>query len=228
VSDFFEPPEPSTAPPRPARHRLPPWLSAPSGTLPGVVALELVLAQTAKVAVCVTRLGVYPSGFEIDLVTMAGAEDDDALDPKLFLRPWMRDQLAAGYAGLPAEMLRFGVEFADGTKATNTAARFSLGGRGTQPDLHNEPDGPVLHAGGGGGAGGNWRQSMWVWPLPPAGSLTFVCEWPAADIPLTRHEIDAQLILDAAARARVIFSDEHLPDPPTADDARIAKGERGA
>jgi hypothetical protein len=38
------------------------------------------------------------------------------------------------------------------------------------------------------------------------------------DIPLTRSELDAQLILDAAARAKVIFSEEHLPEPPYEDD----------
>lgn len=41
-----------------------------------------------------------------------------------------------------------------------------------------------------------------------------VCEWPAMDIPLTRSELDAQTIRDAASRAQVIFSDEHLPEPP--------------
>jgi hypothetical protein len=45
-----------------------------------------------------------------------------------------------------------------------------------------------------------------------------VCEWPAMGIPLTRSELDAQPILDAATRAQVIFSDEHLPEPPDEDD----------
>jgi hypothetical protein len=38
------------------------------------------------------------------------------------------------------------------------------------------------------------------------------------DIPLTRSEVDAQSILDAAARAQVIFSDEQLPEPPDEGD----------
>ena len=29
-----------------------------------------------------------------------------------------------------------------------------------------------------------------MWPLPPIGPLFFVCEWPAAGIPLTRVEVD--------------------------------------
>ena len=64
--------------------------------------------------------------------------------------------------GLPDEMLRFGVQFADGGKATNTGG------------LHYDeepPPGPVMHGGGGGGGGGDWRQSEWVWPLPPPGPV---------------------------------------------------------
>jgi hypothetical protein len=36
----------------------------------------------------------------------------------------------------------------------------------------------------------------------------FVCEWPAAGIPLSRQELDAQMLLDAAARARALFPTE--------------------
>jgi hypothetical protein len=68
-----------------------------------------------------------------------------------------------------------------------------------------------MHHGGGGGGGGDWRQSEWVWPLPPPGPLAFVCEWPAAGIPLSRSEINAQMILDAARRAEVIFPDVGTP-----------------
>ena len=57
-----------------------------------------------------------------------------------------------------------------------------------------------------------------MWPLPPPGSMTFVVEWPAQDIPLTRYEIDVQPLHDAAERAQVIFSDDHLPDPPDDED----------
>jgi hypothetical protein len=47
-------------------------------------------------------------------------------------------------------------------------------------------------------------------PASAPRTSTFICEWPAAGIPLTRHEIDAQLILDAAERARPIY----CPDGP--------------
>jgi hypothetical protein len=204
VNEFFEPP-PRPAAPEPLRYRMPPWLGAPRGTLPGVVAFERILAQTDKVAVCVTRLAAYPTGFELDFVTMT-ADDQDDLDP---LSVHHHHGMHRGGADeIPPEMLRLGVQFADGSKATNTG--------GFHHD-RNPPAGPVMHAGGGGGGGGSWRQTQWVWPLPPPGPVGLVCEWPAMNIPLTRSELDAQTILDAAARAQVVFSDQHLPDFPDDD-----------
>jgi hypothetical protein len=41
--------------------------------------------------------------------------------------------------------------------------------------------------------------------MPPSGPVVVVCEWPGGGISLTRHELDAQLILDAADRARALF-----------------------
>jgi hypothetical protein len=208
---------------------MPPWLGAPNGVLPGIVPLEIVLARTAQVAVCVTRLGAYPSGFDLDLVTMAGEEADE-LDPLLFEGRRFR-QRREGVEEIPEGMLRFGVEFADGGKATNTAdqslANLAGGTIGvltmtSGSDEPQEPARPVLSLGGGGGGGGNWRQSIWIWPLPPAGRLTFACEWPEANIELTRHQIDAQLILDAATRAQVIFSDV-FPDPTASAEERTGK-----
>jgi hypothetical protein len=201
VSDFFEPPPTPPDRPQPTRYRTPPWFGAPAGTLPGVVALELVLARTDTVAVCVSRIAAYPTGFSFEIVTLTDQRRED-LDPLLFEHPRLQRMRSPGE--IPPELMRFGVRFADGTKVTNT---------GGMPLRAGKPDGPVM-IGGGGGGGGRWNQQQWVWPLPPAGPLLVVCEWPAADIPLTQTELDAQLILDAARRAQVIFNDDHLPEPP--------------
>jgi len=182
LSDFFEPP-PEPPVPEPQRYRTPPWFGAPSGTLPGVVAVERILAQTDDVAVCVTRVAGHPTQHYRG---RRGAAD-----------------------GIPPEVLRIGVQFSDGSKATNTG--------GFRHDRH-PPAGPVMHPRGGGGGGGRWSHTLWVWPLPPPGPLTLVCEWPAMGIAVTRSELDAKPILDAAARAQVIFSDDHLPEPPDVDD----------
>ena len=213
VSDFFEPPPPRRVP-EPQRYRMPAWFGPPVGTLPAVVPLERVLARTDRVAVCATRLAAYPSGFEFDIVTMS-TDDEHELDPLLFGAPHRR-HLGSGGAAIPPEMLRVGVQFADGSKATNT---------GGFHDANGPPPGAVMHPGGGGGGGGSWRQTLWVWPLPPPGPLVLACEWPALEIPLTRCEIDAQAVLDAAARAQVVFSDAHLPEWPHDDDGPPVAGE---
>lgn len=206
MSDFFEPPPPPDEPDEDYRSP-PPWFGAPGGTLPGVVALELVLARNEKVTVCVTRLAGYPTGFEFELITMA-AFGQDELDLSPFHHYRRRACRSVHEQGLDPELLRIGVQFSDGAKATNTGGFH----RDQEP-----PAGPVMHSGSGGGGDGRWRQEMWVWPLPPPGPVAFVCEWPTAGIPLTRSELDAQNILDAAGRAQVIFADQ----PATGSSASL-------
>ena len=188
-----------------------PWFGPPRGTLPAVVPLERVLARTDKVAVCLSRLAAYPTGFEFDVVTLS-AEEDHQLDPLLF-PVQHRFHRGSGDERIPREMLRIGVQFADGSKATNT---------GGFQHSSNPPSGPTMNPGGGHGGGGSWRQTFWVWPLPPPGPLILACEWPAVDIPLTRSEIASQTILDAATRAQVVFSEEHLPWPPDDNGPPVA------
>ena len=157
---------------------------------------------------CVSRLSVYPTGLEFDLLANSAPDAGDEVLNALLLGPLGHHlrRCAVG-SEIPDEMLRFGVEFADGRRATKT------GGRGARR-ADTEPAGPVLNGGSGGGGGGRWRAAMFLWPLPPPGRLVLVCEWPAAGIPLTRTEIDARAVLEAALRAQVIFEDH-----PGADDA---------
>jgi hypothetical protein len=167
--------------------------------LPGVVALELVLADNERAAVFLGRCSAYATGFELEVRVLVRAGADE-LDPSLngiYHRP--------GRGSTYEEMLRFGIAFSDGRKATNVAGPPHGGRLARGP---REPPDPVLWGMGGGGGGGRWRQDFWVWPLPPPGPVGFVCEWPAAGIPLSRAEIDAQVLLDAAGRARALFPNE--------------------
>lgn len=102
--------------------------------------------------------------------------------------------------------LHFGLQLADGGKAT-TVERLQPG---------EPPSTPHLAKRGVQGLGGRgFDADLWLWPLPPPGPLAFIVEWPEQGIPLTRREIDAQLILAAAARVEQLWPDERpLPMGP--------------
>jgi hypothetical protein len=202
MGGFFEFPEPEPAPPRPPRSPALPWHGPPHGALPGAVPLELVLARNDRAAVGVTKLGAYPTGFDFDVVVVTN-EGEDELEPNVIGHPYGRRR---GRFDAEREMLRFGVQFADGGKVTNLPGP----GRGHAGMGDEPPPSPVMHQQGGGGGSGEWRQRFWVWPLPTPGPLTFACEWPAAGIELTLVEVDAQLVIDAAGRAQQLF--EHTAD----------------
>lgn len=166
--------------------------------LPGAVPLELVIARNERAAVAVTKLGAYPAGFDFDLLIIV-ADTDDELDPMAmgFHRPGRR-------GADRQQMLRFGVQFADGSKVTNLPGREAALARHAQRD-GGQPASPVMHPMGGGGGSGEWRQRFWIWPLPPPGALTFACEWPGAGLELAVVTVDAAPLLDAATRAQTFF-----------------------
>lgn len=113
--------------------------------LPGAVALELLVAQNERAAVYIGRCAAYPTGLDFELHVLAAAGAGD-LDPSLN-GPYHRSGRGSTYE----EMLRFGVAFADGRKASN------LGGF---PSSGREPEGPVLWGmGGAAGAAAGIRAS---------------------------------------------------------------------
>ena len=195
MSEFFEFPDPPPESPRQRRSVQPPWVHAPRGVLPAAVPLELLLARNNRAAVAVSKIGAYPVGFDFEVLVLVS---DDELDPNVIGHPYRPGR---GSVDAKREMLRFGVQFAEGGMVTNLPGPH---GRHIGPD-EGPPPGPVMHQQGGGGGGGEWRQRFWVWPLPSPGPLTFACEWPAAGIEFTSIEVDAQTLIDAAARAQQIF-----------------------
>jgi hypothetical protein len=151
---------------------------------------EVVLAHTADAAVAVTGLLAYPSGFEF--VCSAVLRQEDHLGRILDLG-FGRGPGRGDGEPLP-EFLRLGVRFADGSVVTNLDWRPFL-----EPD--SDPGMPVLVPDGGGGDGQRYDMRYWIWPLPPLGPVTFVCEWPVYGIVESRGTLDALPIVDGAARA---------------------------
>jgi hypothetical protein len=193
---FFEPPPRTTGSVTRAVVVSPPaWLGPPHNVLPGIAPVELIIARTEETVVAIAGIRAYPEGFgftlSLRLHTVSVREEQF---------PYLIDRAAFENSALPDEFLRFGVQFADGRKATNLdRPLYDLEGRA--------PDRPVLNQYGGGGGGSAWDMDHWVWPLPPAGPFAVVCEWPSRGIVESRAEIDAGLILEAAGRAVTLWPD---------------------
>ena len=173
-------------------------MGPPAGVLPGVVALELVLARNGQAVVSVGHLEVYPVGLAIPVRLLTVSDDVADMSARGVPRG-RRDMRTRGEAkedGVGGEF-HFGLEYSDGRKA--------VGDRGWAPREERQPDQPVLLDAGGVSGPLRSDRRFWVWPLPPAGPLSFLCEWSVAGLALSRAAIDAQLVLDAAARALTIF-----------------------
>lgn len=169
----------------------PPWLPQ-QNELGLCIPLNRILARSDRGVIAVRSAIVQSNGTSFDLVAaVRGLRQHDAA--RLFHEQHMQDPTE----GLPDGFVRVGFELADGSTASNIA--HSL--RHFAPD--NEPDRPILIQHGGGGSQGSRGQvvmqpNYWLWPLPPAGPLKLVVEWPLAEIPLTETVLDGTAIRDAS------------------------------
>lgn len=161
--------------------------------------LALTLARTGDVAISVHAGLAYPNGFtfRMKLVRRQPFEGREG-DP---FHHWHR---RARSGEIAPEALRFGVRFADGSKATVFDGHRWFARTET-------PAGPVLIQRGGHGGMRSWDFGFWVWPLPPEGPLAFVVEWPSEGIELREVELDAAPIRAAAERAEILWPDDSGP-----------------
>jgi hypothetical protein len=210
--EFFEAPKRPPSPPL-RRHARPDWFGPPENIAPGVLPLELVLANTGDVAVYLDVVLGYPTGFLLTLEVRARQDSDEDLDPIGWEWRMSERRVRKGQASgeIPRELLRFGIQLADGGKVTNIGAPHAF--YDDEKEQSPSAAGPRLTNHGGGGGGGSWHEQYWLSPLPPPGDLVFVCEWPQQRIPLTKATIDAHTILEAAGRARELWPIPDLPEP---------------
>ena len=209
VSQVFFEPLPSV--PERKQPAQPPWIGPSEAELGAAVPLRAMLASGKDVVIALTDCVAYSSGFEIGISVRSREPIENNM------MGWGRPP-EPGKA-LPDDLLRIGVQFADSRKATTIGphgAQFEeflaavREGREAQP-----PEGPLMMQRGGGGGGRRWDQRYWVWTLPPRGTLAIACEWPAKGIPLTMHEVDADLIRDAAAKSTRLWEEGDSPGDTT-------------
>jgi hypothetical protein len=140
--------------------------------------------------VAITGLLAYSQGFEITVTRLIRpgipGMDEDLPSP----RDTPAGRRALADRRMDWQYFQISLQLSDGHTV------ISDGRRGDA-----EPPGPILQPRGGGGTSHFQRLRWWAWPLPPAGPLEFICQWPAFGITETRVSIDAQLILDAARRS---------------------------
>ncbi len=183
---------PASEPEPPRRHH--PW-EPPEAEFPGIVRIDtLVLGRTDEVAVAVTGLSAFSNGIEIFLTARIRPSEH----PEEHQPGGPRDLAAS------RRSFRFGLQFSDGGKAVGHQGGGRPGGGrpgGGRPGGGAEPSGPVLYPFAGGGGPYSFVSRWWTWPLPPAGLLEFVYEWPPFGITESRAGIDAELVLDAARRS---------------------------
>lgn len=191
---FFDLPSRSAPEPEPPERPRPIW-EQPDAVIPGVLPDVLMLAHTDDAAIAVTVLRAYPTGLAFTLSAVLRRRDRR----HRMLGQGMIDPARLADEPLPDEFLRVGLQFSDGSVVTNLDPH---------PDPGPEPTGPILVTRGGGGGGRRYNLRLWLWPLPPAGPMTFVCQWPACGIPESRAQIDSQPIFDAAARAVHLWPDD--------------------
>lgn len=196
--DFFR------VPPRPERPlnvpKMPAWMHQPSDEVGVLVPNAAVIARSKQALVALAGFRVYSKGVEILL--MLRVLSDFVLEDPTGVQWLMRRSVDPTNDSLPDTIFRFGIEFSDGRRAT------SLERNWFGPDWQAKPP-PSIHLGiargGGGGAAFDWE--FWLWPLPPPGVVTLVCEYPQVGIALTRYEVETAPLLEAASQSIKLWED---------------------
>ncbi len=172
----------------------------PAAWVPGVVPVELVVARSEQAAVVVERIAAYPDGFELTVHSYLHHSVTRRRRARTH-HPLMWHDMGEPGEPIPDELLRFGLAWPDGGRATN----LDDWGR-SWPDATEPAHG--LESQSGGGSDHEYSQEYWAWPLPGAGPLMFVVEWPAFEIGETTATIDGDQLLDAATRSRPVWAED--------------------
>jgi hypothetical protein len=203
-ASFFELPEPPDEDELADEFAEPVWMAPPRNELGRTVACDVDLVTTEDLAIAVRGAVAFSTGLLFQLLLRLRRPRRDWLD----LYDPLQDDLEAGLSG----RLRFGIQLSDGGKATNLDPL---------PDVDWEeelPDGPALQWQGGGIGTADFSGGYWLWPLPPPGELTFVCEWPAMSVPVTARSVETAPLLAAAARSLPLWELPDWPVPPQPSD----------
>jgi hypothetical protein len=178
-------------------HRPPEWLAPPDQELGEPVPLSIVVGRSERAVVALREAVAYSTGTHLEFLAFARGLPRRQANELFHLQHPMPDE------DPPPELLRIGVELADGARISNL-------GNPHHRNWNERPGGPVLVPHGGGGGSGvvgqvELRPAYWLWPLPPPGQLRVFVEWPALAVELTSVEIGAAPIIEAASRSQRLW-----------------------
>lgn len=195
----------------------PPWSGPPALETGAVLAVEQTVARSANVVIRLPTIRAFRSGCMLDVEVVSrqgGLSEDDWWDLHTSSHGGFYRSLGGGQ--LPRRLLRLGVRYADGSKATTieqlrqwTQAR----------DRDESPAGPLL-SWTPGSSGMHGRElgfsafGLWLWPLPPAERFEFAAEWPFGGIGLSIIELDGASIVAAASRSAHYWPGTDQGDQP--------------
>lgn len=178
----------------------PEWAQAPEDELPALLPVTEVIATTDRVAIALVGVRVHRTGLQLQIERRLRRRGLPAIEWAELTGVFMEHTPFGGPVAL-AGRLRFGIAFEDGERVLADDSPFLRMG---DPDA--EPEGFLLtrqgRGGGGGGSGYVANDDLWLWPLPPAGTLELVVQWPAMGIDETRIAVDAAAIEELARRVR--------------------------
>ena len=194
---FFPPDPPQDGDSAPQQHLSPPWWQPPEDEFPLLFPIAERLATGANAAIFVREARVYSIGVEVVI-------DRRMRRGELSEREWQLLQWGGQpfSGGQDPDRVRYGLALGDGQRLLADA------GPGL-PFGDDEPAGHTLAPSGGGGGGSDrsyrWEDGLWLWPLPPAGPIEVITQWPAQGIPESRLVVDSAPLLELARRVRPIW-----------------------
>jgi hypothetical protein len=158
-----------------------------------------IIARTDRVVLTTSIIEVFSAGARIPVETVVRRRDESQYD-------WQLRMMGRYPDGSPgADGLRLGVELSDGSRLGSDLDPFPM-----RPHLE-DPETAVLmnHGGGGGGDDHRWNltHQLWLWPLPPPGTLDLVAEWRALGVPESRVTLDASAIRAATGDVQRLWAD---------------------
>lgn len=193
----------------------PPWSNPPALETGAVLAVEQTVARSANVVVRLPTIRAFPLGcmLDVEVVTrQGGLSEDDWWD--LHSSVYSVYFRSRGNGQLPRKLLRLGIRYSDGRKATTIEQRLRRVRASDEP-----PTGPLL-SWSPGSSGMHGRKlgfsgfGLWLWPLPPAESFEFAVEWPFGGIALTITELDGAAVVAAASRSAPYWPETEHDNQP--------------